>query len=187
MTPVEIFSEAVSVIPWIHVPIAQAKRILVLGNSAKPIGDLALRFPEVQEVRYVGVPAPKDARATTFAALKDLPAAFNADLAVVAIPSISPESLAALRRVVPHGLVCIALERFNQASSARAAIRPLWREVTIFRENLPEPAAFVLASNLPIERVRPVPKFSKRYTDKFVPALFTFAKDEYQTIFGAEA
>jgi hypothetical protein len=92
--------------------------------------------------------------------------------------------LGQLRRVVPQGLICLALERFEQAAKLRASIRPFWRDIAIYREHLPEPAAFILASTMPINRARPVPKFSKRYTDKYVPALFTFSKDEYQMLFG---
>ena len=184
LLPHEIFSEAISVIPWLHLPREGTKRVLTIGYDAAPAGEYALRHRETTEAIFVGAAAPKDARAKTAATAEDFQLGWKADLVCVAKPGLNPSLFSTLKMLVPTGLVCVALERFDMITQAKAMIRPLFREMVIYRENLPEPSLFILASNTRIQRIRPVSATSRRYTDRYVATLFTFAKDELQTILG---
>ena len=184
LLPHEIFSEAISVVPWVHLPRGGTKKVITFGYDAAPAGEYALRHRETIEAVFVEAQAPKDARARTATSEKDFILGWKADLACIAKPGLNLALYKAVQMLVPTGLVCIALERFDMIVQARAMIRPLFREMMIYRENLPEPSLFILASNNRIERIRPVSSTSRRYTDRYVASLFTFAKDELQVILG---
>lgn len=162
----------------------QAQRIVTVGYEASSAALMSLRFPEVRDVVIIGAKAPVDARVRTFNALSDLPPTWTPDLAVLTVPVLTPELLRSIH-LSPTGMVCFALERFQDVVPAKALVRSAWRYITVYREFIgAEPSLFLLGSNSPISRQRTVPGFSKRYTDKYLPNLFTFAKDEYQMIFG---
>lgn len=179
----EILAEAVSIVPWVHVPVGQAQRIVTIGYEASSAALMGLRFPEVRDVVIIGATAPTDARVRTFNALTDLPPSWTPDLAVLTVPVLTVDLLRSIR-LSPQGVACFALQRFEDVVPAKALVRAAFRYITVYREYIGgEPALFLMGSMSPISRQRAVPGFSKRYTDKYLPNLFTFAKDEYQLIF----
>lgn len=183
--PDEVLAEAVSLVPWVHVPVGQAQRIVTVGYEASSAALVGLRFPEVRDVVIIGATAPSDARVRTFSSLTDLPPTWTPDLAVLTVPVVTPDLLRAVH-LSPAGIVCAALQRFDDVVPVKALMRAAFRYITVYREYIGgEPALFLMGSNAPISRQRAMPAFSKRYTDKSLPNLFTFAKDEYQMIFGA--
>ena len=181
----EILAEAVSLVPWVHVPVNQGQRIVTVGYEASSAALMALRFPEVRDVVIIGAKAPVEARVRTFTSLAELPPTWTPDLAVLTVPVVAPEILRAIH-LSPTGIACFALQRFEDVVPAKTLVRAAFRYITVYREYIGgEPVLFLLGSNSPITRQRAMPGFSKRYTDKSLPSLFTFAKDEYQMIFGA--
>ncbi len=71
----------------------------------------------------------------------------------------------------------------GQVRAARDLVQKYWSVVQPYREHLPGQAApqwFLMAGNHGFKRHRPVPGWTSRLTDKYLPVLFTFSKDEVQ-------
>ncbi len=189
LTPTDIFNEAISYIPMIHVPDQRNQHALVIGGSAAMAAQVATRYPSFAEI-LVSTDIPlgpnHDPRVHVMPSLVDLPPSWKADLIVVAVPVITPDFLQSLRlHSHPRTIVTIAASTPNNVRILKDTMRRLWPVVMPYREHLPEPAFFLLASDSPIRRHRAVPPSARRLTEKYVPSLFTFAKDEYNLLYGA--
>ncbi len=189
LTPVDIFNEALGYVPLVHVPVADGQKALMIGPSTIPAAQIALRYPSFSEVVITGeVPssAPRDPRVHLVPRLADLPPSWKADLITIAIANITPEILTAARaHSNQRTVVVVAVPAASQARQLKDLVRRFWPVVAPYREHLPEPAYFFLASDVGISRsARMIPAQSRRLTEKYVPALFTFAKDEYAMLFG---
>lgn len=189
LTPVDIFSEALGYVPLVHLPVADGQKALMIGPSAVPAAQIALRYPSFAEVVITGeIPggAPRDARVHQVPRLADLPPSWKADLVTIAIANVSPEILTAARaHSHQRTVVVIAVPAATQARQLKDLVRRFWPVVAPFREHLPDPAYFLLASDVGIARSsRLIPPQARRLTEKYLPSLFTFAKDEYSLLYG---
>ena len=79
------------------------------------------------------------------------------------------------------------------AAPSPASVRPLkdalrsrWGTLQPFREWTGDatPSWFILAADHGFRRCRPVPGWTTRLSEKYLPALFTLSKDEYATAYG---
>ena len=187
------FGEALSVVPIVHLPVLPNQRVLLIGVGATAALGTVLRYPTTAQVLVIDAPAfeVKDKRVRFVPRLDQVPADWQADLAIVAVPVTSDSMLDAVKqRVRPDsGIVCIALARPSQVRAAREAARNRWSLVQPYRENVPgqkEPAWFLLAGDNGFKRYRPIPSWTTRLSESYVPALFTLSKDEYALAFSGK-
>lgn len=188
--PLEIFAEALSVPVVIHTPV-RPTRVLIIGPYGVPAAKLALRYPSTAEVVLVSSDeiSLRDKRFRRISSIKELPADWKADAAVVAVVG-DPRPLLPLvkERLVPDGLVVVALDRFGRGRDTKDALRALWGQVLPYREYVPDPHLFLLAGDRRIGKpLRPIPPNLKRITDRYLQSLFTLGKDEYQFLYGDRA
>jgi hypothetical protein len=192
MTPSDAFTEALAMVPMVHLPVTQGQRVLIVGKDAVPAAIVALRYPTTVEVVIVD-PAPpvlQDKRVRTVARMEALAPAWKADLVAVAMPVITDSLVQAVynHHRADTGVAVFALARAQQVRASKEQLRKLWSSVQPYREQVVEAeggaAWFLLAGDHGFKRHRPVPAWSKRLTDKYLPALFTLAKDEYVQAYG---
>lgn len=188
----DAFAEALGMVPMVHLPVTAGQRILIVGRDAAPAALVALRYPTTVEVVVIdpSPPALADKRVRSLARMEQLNPAWKADLIAVAVPVIT-DSLA--QSVYDHhradtGVAVFALARAQQVRATKEQLRKHWSSVQPYREVVPASeggtAWFLLAGNHGFKRHRPIPAWSKRLTDKYIPALFTLAKDEYTLAYG---
>jgi len=193
LTGQDIFNEAIGVVPLIHTPVSEDQHLLVVGAGAIASAVVGLRYPTFTQVGIVAaanevpVQLRQDKRVNLFPRLEDVPTAYRADLITVAIPSLTDDTLVKLKlHSTPQSIVCIAVPNATAARAMKDGARRIWSTVAPYREHLPSggSAYFLLCSGLGLTKHRVVPAWTRRITDRWVPALFTWAKDEYATLFG---
>lgn len=183
----EVFAEALSVPPILHIPADRPLTVLTYGPYALPMAKLALRYPSTKKVIIVardGAPVPQDRRVKLRDNLQDMPAGF--DLIASAVPGVPP--LAELRKLLkPDGALVVAVDQFGNGRKIKDLMTKLgFAQVLAYREHVPEPALFLMASNRRFGKpLRPFPAGLKRLTPRYLPSLFALAKDEYAALYGA--
>jgi len=189
---VSVFDEALAVPAIVHSPVASTKA-LAIGKAAAALLVTAARYP-FRELVYLGDDAPaglqqglrSSARVQIVPSARDLPRGWQADVIAVASPGLPDSVLLTARQLAhPGTVVVIAVDRYSAGGVAKRALAKLWRTVTPYREVLPtqtEPQLFLLASDLPISLKRPVPGWTRRVSDGYLPAMFRFPKDEYTAL-----
>lgn len=184
------FGEALSVVPIVHLPAVPNQRVILIGVGATAALETVLRYPTTAQVLVVDSPAieTKDRRVRFLQRIEQVPPDYKADLIIVAVPIISDSLLDAVQqRLRPDaGVVGIAIARPTQVRPTREAARNRWTFVQPYRENVPgqkEPSWFLLAGNNGFKRYRPIPAWTTRLSESYVPALFTLSKDEYTLAF----
>ena len=196
LSSADIFNEALAVVPIVHTPVEPNQRILVVGASALAAAVMALRYPTFVEVGIVAPPSDvpiglrQDKRIRVYATLADVPRGWIASLIVVAVPNLLEEQVAVVKtHATPASVVCFALDRVAVGRQTKELLRRYWPSVAPYREHLPTSGAvlFMLAGSGRLERQRPVPGWTRRISDRYIPAMFTFAKDEYAALFGGVA
>lgn len=189
----DAFTEALAMVPLVHLPVVAGQRVLVVGTDAIPAALVALRYPTTVEVIIVDERPPQlqDRRVRCVPRMEQLLPSWKADLAVVAVPVITDSLAQAVyaHHVADTGVAVFALARAQQVRAAKEQLRKLWSSVQPYREQVPRSdgesvAWFLLAGDHGFKRHRPVPAWAKRLTDKYIPALFTLAKDEYALAYG---
>lgn len=196
----DAFIEALSIVPLIHLPVVPNQRVLLVGVDAAAAAPAVLRYPQTIEVVIVGAgdrPAVLGDKRVKYAPSIDaLPKEWMADLIIVALPAITDAKVQLIRahHRADSGAVVFAVARASQVRAAKDMIRRGWSTVQPYREMTPEvedPTArvawFLLAGDHGFKRHRAVPPWAKRMSDKYVPALFTLAKDEYALAYGGAA
>lgn len=192
----DAFTEALAVVPMVHLPVSPGQRVLLLGPGAGAAADVVLRYPDIATVAVVGdsvsAAAAKDRRVVAAPTLDQVPPSFGAALQIVVVPGLTDALMAALyARHQPGGIAVFALANPTQVRQLKNQVKRSWPVVQPYRENVPPtatapggPAWFVLAGDQGFKRARPMPGWTSRLTDKYLPALFTMAKDEYAAAFG---
>lgn len=188
----EAFAEAISVVPWLHVPVRRPIRVLTVGRFAWPSAKLALRYPETVEALVVDADAlslPRDARIVRAPSLAALPppnpeAPIN--LVAIADPGRGAADAAAAKAYLsPDGVVVVAVPVHAQWRATKDALSADFAHVVPYREHAPGPALFLLASDRPLRRSgRQIPQGLQRITPRYLDALFLLAKDEQDILFG---
>lgn len=185
----ERFAEAISLVALAHAPITQNQRALAIGPSAFPLLEAAARYPTFTELGCLGGrPALKDRRVHQYLKPGDIPADWKADVVAVAHLGNQDQVMAdAANLMSPGGVIVIACDRFQAGPVTKSLARQHWTTVTAFREFLPEPSVFILASGRPLTRTRPIPSWARHLSDAYLPNLFRLSKDEYQFLYGRAA
>lgn len=183
----DAFSEALAVVPVVHMPVTPGQQILLLGPGAGAAADIVLRYPTTASVLVVGDSlASKDRRVQSAPSLDAVPTGW-ADLSVIVIPVLTDAIVGATyaRHRPDTGIAVFALANPTQVKASRDLVKKSWSVVQPYREHTTNgPAWFLLAGDHGFKRHRPMPGWTGRLTDKYLPALFTLAKDEYAGAFG---
>jgi hypothetical protein len=183
----QIYAEAFSVVPLLHVPADKPIRVLSVGPYALPLAKLALRYPATTEVVLASIdtaPAPTDKRVKVVKTLDGVSGTF--DVLGMALPGEAYGLLPQVKKLLaPGGVLVFAVDQFQRGRQAKDALRPLWGHIFPYREFTPDPSLFFLCSDEKIRPdQRPMPQNLYRLTPKYLPVLFTFAKDEYNFLYG---
>lgn len=193
LTAQDIWNEALAVVPMVHTPVlATQQHALIIGNAAIPAAILALRYPAFADVATFTDSLPSglatDRRIRQLSTLNDLAPVWKADLVAIAESRLTDDMLQQVREHTgPASVIVVAVPQPTLTRPLMDVLRQSWRVVQPYREHTPDPAYFLLVGDQPFRRQRPIPGFTRRISDKYIPALFTFAKDEYATLFGGAA
>lgn len=191
VSPAEVFAEALGVVPVVHTP-ASAKRALAIGPPAVAVLSAAGRYP-FMELVYLGEDAPAavrqprqaDKRLRAVNSILDLPADWKADVIAIAVPGIPDEVLSAARRSSHAAtVVAVAVDRYASGPAAKRQLERHWRTVIPYREHLPAAQLYLLASDTTVRRERPIPSWTRRLSEGYIPAMFRFPKDEHVALNG---
>jgi hypothetical protein len=188
----DAFTEALAVVPMVHLPVVPGQRVLLLGPGAGAAADVILRYPDIATVAVIGdsvsAAAAKDRRVVMAPSLDQVPPSFGASLSIVAVPALTDALMAGVyaRHLPGAGIAVFAIANPTQVRQLKDLVKRSWPFVQPYREHTPTgPAWFLLAGDQGFKRARPMPGWTSRLTDKYLPALFTLAKDEYGAAFGA--
>ncbi len=178
----DAFSEALGVVPIVHLPVKAGQKVLLVGQGAAGAAEIMLRYPTTESLIAVdAIIDTKDRRVQYVKRLEQVPPDWKADLIDSFLASLRSHHLA------DTGVAVVAIARPSQVRLARDLAKKQWTVVQPFREHVPnqsEAAWFLMLSNHGFQRHRPVPAWTARISEKYIPALFTLAKDEYVLTFG---
>jgi hypothetical protein len=184
------WDDAFSLVPFIHLPVVQGQRVLAVGPAAKSLAMTALRYPTTVEVVTIGIPAmpTTDPRVRSLSSLLDLPIGWRADLVGVAEQVISDRMLESLHQLhnSDTGVLVAASPSPVAVRRLKDMLRAQWSTIQPYREWTGDavPSWFFLAADHGFKRHRPVPSWTVRLSEKYLPALFTLSKDEYAVAYG---
>ncbi len=182
----DAFGEALGVVPIVHLPVTPGQNVLLVGKGSGTVAEIALRYPTTASILTVEDPlANKDSRVQNLTRIDQVPQGWASDLAIVVVPNVTESLVNAVRQRhrAQDGVVVFAIMQPGQVRAARDLVQKYWSVVQPYREHLPGQAApqwFLMAGNHGFKRHRPVPGWTSRLTDKYLPVLFTFSKDEVQ-------
>ena len=177
------YAEAAALVPLLHVRPGPTV-VRVAGPLSVLLAVEALRWRDTREV-WVDQPVPvKDSR------IKPVPTkgTFNHtgmfDIVLLS-PEMDPEGYQPILK--KGGVIQASTYDLKKIAGLREKIKRMTGAAVPYRETLPEPLWFVLGcSGSTPRRVRRPPDGAQRITERFLPALFSFGKDELPFIFGAE-
>lgn len=156
--------------------------VRVAGPLSALLAAEALRWRDTVEV-WVDQPIPiKDSRVKVVPT-KDMFNHTNFFDVVLLSPDMDPESFAPL--IKKGGLIQASTYTDGRVITLRNKIKQMTGGAVPYREYLPETLWFVIGvvGSMP-RRVRRPPDGAKRVTERFLPALFSFGKDELPMVFG---
>ncbi len=181
----DLFGEVLAVPPIVYTA-ATAQRALAIGPAASALLTAASRYP-FAELVYLGDDAPQTLRAPSrpdrrlriLPGMMDLPRDWYADVLAVTTPGLPDTSLNVARRLSSRETVgVIAVDKPQNGADLRRRLQKLWRFVMPYREHVPEAQVFFLVSDAPLAVKRPLPSWTKRLSDTYLPSLFRLGKDE---------
>ncbi len=180
-------------VPMVHLPVAPGQNVLLVGKGSGVVAEIALRYPTTASVLTVDDPlANKDKRVQNLTRIDQTPPGWKADLAIVVVPVITEALVSSIRQrhEANNGVAVFAVAQPSQVRRYRELLKQYWSVVQPYREYLPgvaQPQWFLMVGDHGFKRCRPVPGWTSRLTDKYLPVLFTFSKDEYMLSFGNAA
>jgi hypothetical protein len=155
--------------------------VVVAGPAASLLAAEALRWRDtVKILTATALPEVKDKRVEIYKELPKLCAEV-----VLLSPDQAPEPwMPALK---PGGVIQVSTYDEKLISSLRAKIRDLTGSAVPWREYTPAVLWGVIGclGSSP-RRVRRPPEGTRRITERFLPSVFSFGKDEIQLVFGKE-
>ncbi len=181
----DLFGEALAIPAIVHsAPTSQ--RALAIGPAAASLLTAASRYP-FTELVYIGEDAPQelrspvrpDRRLRIIPGMLDLPREWFADIIAVASPGLSESALNTARRLSGKDTVTVvAVDKTQSMAELRKRLMKLWRSVAPYREHIPEAQYFFLVSDMQLSAKRPVPVWTKRLNEAYMPSMFRLGKDE---------
>ena len=185
---IEIFAEALSVPPLMHVPADRKMSVAAIGRCALPLAKLALRYPSTERAMLVSTgkgPLPRDRRLSVVRSIDGLKGQ-SFDVVGMALPGDPARAIGLVRPLIkPGGILVVALDQLARGRAVKDAMQRLFRQVLVYREHVPEPALFLMAKDGQFGKPsRPMPPNLKRLTPRYLQGLFLLAKDEYKALYG---
>lgn len=179
-------------VPIVHLPVSHGQNVLLVGKGSGAAADVALRYPTTSSVLVVDEQVSTKDKRVQAARLDQLPTGWNADLAIVVVPTLTDTLVGSVRKrhEANNGVAVFAVAQPALVRRYRELLKQYWSVVQPYREYLPgqkDPQWFLMAGDHGFKRYRPVPGWTSRLTDKYLPVLFTFSKDEYALSFGNAA
>lgn len=173
------YAEAAALVPLLHVAPGPTT-VLVSGPLAPLLMVEALRWRDTVKVLTDVLGTIKDSRIE----VGTIPPPNSVD-AVLLSPEIQPEPFMPVLR--KGGIIAASTFSDGKVGPLRAKIKALTGGAVPYREFLPENLWLVIGSvgSTP-KRLRKPPDGARRVTERFLPALFSFGKDEIPLIFGKE-
>jgi hypothetical protein len=183
----DAFNELMGVVAISHVAPTALRAAAIGQPAAAAVLGTAARYP-FAELVTVGSDSPvlakPDRRLRAISSPRDLPPDWKADVIGVAVPGLPDAALAAARAMsCSNTVVVVAVDRYDAGPAAKRLLDRHWRVVIPYHDYLPEPHLFLLASDSPISRKRPIPAWTRRLSEGYLPALFRFPKNEYGPLF----
>lgn len=173
------YAEAAALVPMLHVRPGPTV-VIVAGPFSALLTAEALRWRDTTQVcTEIAVPI-KDSRISMMT--KDT--ATQADVVLLS-PDMDPEPYLPLLK--KNGVIQASTYSEQRITSLRNKIKKMTGAAVPYRDHLPETLWFIMGSmGTTPRRLRKPPDGARRITERFLPALFSFGKDELQFIFGAE-
>lgn len=176
------YAEAAVLIPMLHVKPGKTS-VRVVGPMAPMMAAEALRWRDTAEVWLDQQPPIKDSR------IQIVPTGnynhVGAFDTVLLSPDMDPEPFVPLLK--KGGILQASTFAEPRIGPLRAKMRVLTGSAVPYREFTPEPLWFVLGcSGGAPHRQRKPPDGARRITERFLPAMFSFGKDEIPFIFGPD-
>ena len=174
------YAEAAALVPLLHVAPGPTT-ILVSGPLAPLLTLEALRWRDTVKV-LTDVPSTiKDSRIE----VGTIPPLNSVD-AVLLSPDLDPTLFVPLLK--KGGIIAASTYTDTKVGPLRTKIKALTGAAVPYREYLPENLWLVVgAVGTTPKRQRKPPDGARRVTERFLPAMFSFGKDEIALIFGKEA
>jgi hypothetical protein len=175
------YAEAAALVPLLHMRPGPTM-VRVAGPQATLLAAEALRWRDTTEV-WSDQPLPiKDSRVKLVPA-KEMFNHSNFFDVVLLSPDMDPEPFMSLLK--KGGIIQSATTAADKLPALRVQIKALTGAAVPYREYTPEPIWFVIgAVGSTPRRVRRPPDGARRITERFLPALFSFGKDELPAVFG---
>lgn len=173
------YAEAAALVPLLHV--APGPTTVLVSGSLAPLLTLeALRWRDTVKV-LTDVPSTiKDSRIE----VNKIPPLNSLDVVLLS-PEIDPAIFVPLLK--KSGIIAASTYSDSKVGPLRTQIKTLTGNAVPYHEFLPESLWLVLGSvgSAP-KRVRKPPDGARRVTERFLPAMFSFGKDEIALVFGKE-
>lgn len=169
------YAEAAALIPLLHMQPGPTT-VFVVGAFAPLLAAEALRWRDTTKVLTENPITIKDARIE----VTKEPIAVDA---ILLSPEIDPEPY--ISRLKKGGVIQASTYTDAKFVSLRNRMKTLTGGSVPYRESVPENLWFVLGSpGSALKRLRKPPDGARRVTERFLPALFSFGKDEIPLVFG---
>lgn len=177
------YAEASALVPLLHVK-AGPTVVRVAGPLSVLLAAESLRWRDTTEV-WTDTPLPiKDSRIKVVPTKEMFNHTSFFDVVLLS-PEIDPEPwMPVLKK---NGIIQASTHADAKVGPLRSKVKTLTGSAVPYREYLPEPLWIVIGclGSTP-RRVRSPPEGARRITERFLPALFSFGKDEIPLIFGKE-
>ena len=182
------YAESAALVPLLHVRPGPTV-VRVAGPLSALLAAEALRWRDTTEV-WADQPLPiKDSRIKVIPPANDPNPKYGSfnivgQIDVVLLsPDMDPDPFASLLK--KGGLIQASTYTDGRVIALRNKIKQMAGSAVPYREYLPETLWFVIGTigSMP-RRVRRPPDGAKRITERFLPALFSFGKDEIPLVFG---
>lgn len=157
--------------------------VLLVGPLAALMAPEALRWRDTTEV-WTDVPLPiKDSRIKLIPDDKAFSLVNKIDVLLLS-PEIAPELFISVLK--NGGIVQASTFDDTKVNALRTNIKTLTGSAVPWREYVPAPLwGMIGCLGSSPRRVRRPPEGAKRITERFLPALFSFGKDEIPLVFGS--
>lgn len=173
------FTEVAALLPLLHVSPGKTT-VAVVGPVAGHMAGEALKWRDTEKVYVLDPTALANDR--RISAVAEIPPA-SVD-AMLLSPDQAPESWA--KAVKPGGIIQVMTMDPTKFNALHTKMRELFGNAVPWREHLPTPIYGVMSTvgskNAP-KRLRKPPPAATRLSEKYLPCLFVFGKDELPLVF----
>lgn len=173
------FSEVAALLPLLHVAPGKTT-VAVAGPVSGIMAGEALKWRDTEKVYLTDLSAQANDRRVTL--VKDLIPG-SVDVMLLS-PDQAPDSWAAA--VKPGGVIQVMTLDPTKFNALHTKMRDLFGNASPWREHLPTPIYGVMSTiggKSSPKRLRKPPPAATRLTEKYLPCLFTFGKDELPLVF----